>query len=230
MLLHQNGTNLASGGGALVALIGLIGYSITPPKIISQHDKYLKGLVDLYMAIGLCFIFHAYCLIFCESSFVLDVSEYVMCIVLAITALTSFTYMFDLSSIRHFSPHRFRDALLYAVVLWLLGEHLHLYLGNFEPWLTLFTGLISFTIFAIAFYVFLAIRKRELFFILEEPSSVSSNTYLVVFLSGVGLISLLKGGKYSGDIHALITFVSSILLIHVLAVLYKNSKPILETK
>ncbi len=203
--------------GLLTSLVGLAGYILVPSKVFDQ-EKHLKSITIFYMIISMSLILHALYHLLLEIILV----EIVIGVFLTIAAL-----YFIISTETRWSIEisRLRDALLYASVIWLMGRELK-FLSSLEFCLTILVGLVSSTISIITLQALMKIKKHKTFFILEEFSTIFSDSFFAVFVMGLGILAL--GDPYYESIHPLTMVLAAGIITYVLIKIHKAVKPYLS--
>ncbi|AEA47000.1 hypothetical protein [Archaeoglobus veneficus] len=203
--------------GFFTSIVGLIGYVLVPSGTLTRHEKYLRGAAGLYVALSFSFLLHSLCHLLSIDVLLAD------CIMGAITAsagiLLFIQFMERGVSI---SLPRLREILLYMSVVWLMGKEIPLSL--LEPYIVVTTGVLSFFIFAVTILLLIFVKKHRIFLILEDVTTLISESFTVVLLTGVGLISL-GSGVAGGNIHVLSSLLAATVLTHVLDIIYRTSSP-----
>ncbi|MFO7968271.1 MAG: hypothetical protein R6U44_11795 [Archaeoglobaceae archaeon] len=120
---------------------------------------------------------------------------------------------------KQFDFFRLKNGVLYASLAWLMGKEF-----AFIESSTLFLpGLILFPLFFALLYAFLVMKEMNLQFFYENPK-VFSNSFLLILLSGIAVISMgLNPGAQSP-----IEFVAAIIALYVVTMMFRAAKPFLS--
>ncbi len=203
--------------GVIATLIGLLGYSLIPQKRF-ENEKYLSSIVNFYMVVCFTLFLHTYTRFFKINYMFLEVFFGFSITVAAIYLLWNVIGV-SKEIDKQFDFFRLKNGVLYASLAWLMGKEF-----AFIDSSTLFLpGLILFPLFFVLLYAFLVMKEMNLQFFYEN-SSVFSNSFLLILLSGLAVISM---GQSPGA-QAPIEFLAAIIALYVVTMMFRAAKPFLS--
>jgi len=200
--------------GIIATLIGLLGYSLIPEKRLDQ-EKHLSSIINFYMVVCFSLFVHTYSLFFGINYMFLELFFAFSITVAAIYLLWSMVG-FDREIDRRFDFFRLKNGILYASIAWLMGKEV----GFVKPQTFLLPGLILFPLFFALLYAFLVMKEMKLFFFYEN-SSVFSNSFLIVVLSGIATISMSQAPSALIPIESIVIFLALAVILR----MFKAAKP-----
>ncbi|AEA46411.1 hypothetical protein [Archaeoglobus veneficus] len=208
--------------GFAAVFSGLIGYSLHLPRDFGYRENDLKTLAVFYTIVTASFLFHA-------IGHVLNMHEDLVHAVIALAVVLATFYLFLRTGSRvDFSAPRFRDAVVYGAVVWLIGREMddifHDSLSYYEPTPLIIAGVTSFPLTFVIFYVLFNVNRKNTGFFLEGGKEILSNSYLVVYLMGIGVL----GACFNSNVHYLSVLVATSVVIYVFAKIYITAKPFLD--
>jgi len=192
--------------GIIATLIGLLGYSLIPDKRLDQ-EKHLSSIINFYMVVCFTLFVHAYSLLFGINYMFLELFFAFSITVAAIYLLWS-VIGFDRELDKRFDLFRLKNGIIYASIVWLMGKEL----GFVNPQTFLLPGLFLFPLFFALLYAFLVMKELKLFFFYEN-TSVLSNSFLIVALSGIATISMSQAPTASTPIESIVVFIAFIVIL-----------------
>lgn len=204
--------------GLLASLVGLAGYVLVPGKVLDQ-EKYLRNITVFYMILSISPIVHALC-------HLVDYSKLIEVFIGVLFTVAALYLIIRTETRLNIKISRLRDALLYASVIWLMGKELE-FLSSVESYFTVLVGLISSAVSVITLRALMEIKKHRTYFILEECSTIFSDSFFAVFIMGLGLIAL--GDTYSEGTHSLTMLLAASIILYVLFKIKKSVKPYLRS-
>ena len=165
--------------GLLTATVGTIGYSYSFEGI-ECDIRILKTMALFYILISIEFIAH---------NVYIGVEFYHMAIhyILSITALT-----IGLSTLltvkgypRKFVPSRFKEIVVYGVLIWLVDKYLSLKAFSYVAYIALIVS--SFLVAVISAYMFYSIKRLRTFFVINGEFLMALN--FVILLIGISTLT-----------------------------------------
>lgn len=203
--------------GVMATILGLLGYSLIPQKRF-ENENYLSSIVNFYMVVCFTLFLHTYTRFFKMNYMFLEVFFGFSITVAAIYLLWS-VVGFNKEIDKQFDFFRLKNGVLYASLAWLMGKEF-----AFLDSSTLFLpGLILFPLFFALLYAFLVMKEMNLQFFYEN-SNVFSNSFLLILLSGLAVISM--GQNPSAQ--APIEFVAALIALYVVTRMFRAAKPFLS--
>jgi hypothetical protein len=169
--------------GIIATILGLLGYSLIPDKRL-DHEKHLSSIVNFYMVICFTLFLHTYSL-FLHLDYRFVQLFFGFSITVAAIYLLWSVVGFERDIDRRFDFFRLKNGVLYASIAWLMGKEL----AFLNPQTLLLPGLLMFPLFFALIYALLAMKESKLFFFYEN-STVFSNSFLLILLSGIATISM----------------------------------------
>jgi hypothetical protein len=200
--------------GIIATLIGLFGYSLIPEKRLDQ-EKHLSSIVNFYMVVCFSLFVHTYSLLFGINYMFLELFFAFSITVAAIYLLWSIVG-FDRELDKKFDFFRLKNGILYASIVWLMGKEL----GFINPQTFLLPGLLLFPLFFALLYAFLVMKEMRLFFFYEN-TSVFSNSFLIVALSGIATISMSQAPAALIPIESIVVFIAFVVILR----MFRAAKP-----
>ncbi len=201
---------------------GLLGYSVIPPPDFGYRESDLRALLIFYMLATFAFLCRAFGYIAGVPLVYLNPFVGIVSIIAALYLLYS-----TVGRIR-FSAVRFRNALVYGAILWLVGKELdHGYydlLHSFQPAPCIIAGIVTFPVAFIIFYVVFNVRKLKTGFFPNGSEDVISCSYIVVYLIGLSVL----GSYFESSVCCLSILMAALVVFYVLAKIYVMSRPFLE--
>ncbi|MFW5935894.1 MAG: hypothetical protein ACOCSC_01260 [Candidatus Hadarchaeota archaeon] len=120
---------------------------------------------------------------------------------------------------KQFDFFRLKNGVLYASLAWLMGKEF-----AFIDSSTIFLpGLILFPLFFVLLYAFLVMKEMKLQFFYEN-STIFSNSFLLILLSGLAVISM----GYTPGAQGPIELVAVLVALYVIAIMFRAAKPFLS--
>ncbi|AEA46918.1 hypothetical protein [Archaeoglobus veneficus] len=197
--------------GLVVAFAGLVGYSSLPSYEFDRHERYVRAIAAFYLVATFCFLLHAVSHVFRPICVYIE-----LFVVLALFA-ASLYLMLD-TGVERFDARRFKDALLYGAVAWLMGRHMT-FVEEYPVEASVIMACLSFPVFAVSAYLFYSIRKKAIYFNFEEHRVIISSSFFIVYLTGLGSMSL-----DFPSVHYALELVSSGILLFVLYRMWKVAR------
>jgi len=201
---------------------GLLGYSIIPPRDFGYRESDLRTLLVFYMLATFAFLCHAF------GYIVGSPPEYLNSFVGAVSVVAALYLLYSTVGRIRFSAMRFKNALIYGAILWLVGRELdHRYynlLHSFQPAPCIIAGMVSFPVAFIIFYVIFNVRKLKTGFFPNGSEEILSCSYIIVYLIGLSVI----GSYFESSVCCISIFVAAFVVFYVLAKIYVTSRPFLE--
>ena len=146
--------------GFVTAFAGLVGYSSKPLYEFDRHEKYVKAIATFYLITALSFLLHATYHLFYQKHVYVEIGVVVMLLAASI-------YLMAYTGIEKFDARRFKDALLYGAIIWLVGQQLHV-MGEYALYTIPVLSAFSIPVFLVSVYLFYSIRNKTVYFTFEE--------------------------------------------------------------
>ena len=166
--------------GFVTAFAGLVGYSSKPLYEFDRHEKYVEAIATFYLITALSFLLHAIYRLFYRKLAYVEIGVVVM-------LLAASLYLMVYTGIEKFDIKRFKDALLYGAITWLMGQQLQVVKEYFlyaVPVLSAFT----IPVFLVSVYLFYSIRNKTVYFTFEEHDKIISSSFFVIYLAGLSTL------------------------------------------
>jgi hypothetical protein len=199
--------------GIIATLVGLFGYSLIPEKRVDQNEKYLSSIINFYMVVCFTLFIHMYSYFF-QMRYMFVELFFGFSMTGAAIYLLWTVIGFNKNIGRHFDFFKLRNGVLYASIAWLMGKEL----ASLEPQPFVLPGLILLP----SFFVLLVMKESKLFFFYEN-SSVFSNSFLTVLLSGIAIISMTQAPNAQLPIES----IAAVMALYVVLRMFRAAKPFL---
>ncbi|MFP3908382.1 MAG: hypothetical protein ACLFVI_05030 [Archaeoglobaceae archaeon] len=203
--------------GVIASIVGLLGYSLIPQERF-ENENYLSSIVNFYMVVCFALFLHTYTRFFEMNYMFLEVFFGFSITVAAIYLLWN-VVGFNKEIDKQFDFFRLKNGVLYASLAWLMGKEF-----AFIDSSTIFLpGLILFPLFFVLLYAFLVMKEMKLQFFYEN-STIFSNSFLLILLSGLAVISM----GYTPGAQGPIELVAVLVALYVIAIMFRAAKPFLS--